>query len=232
MSLMYPMPQAHECIPNGAPTDWKYQSKWVNQEKPASWTSFEGWIQVYRVENSDFTVNTGVEIRDYEIYGWRNNNWELVRKIVAPQGNFYAENFANDANASFSQSLKTNTNSVTIKLTSDMVVDTRQGVKNVCYHPYTGQLKYASDFEYIFTCVRMRKVKWNNTGIDDLDTSRYCANCGGIWWKQVGATWISDGSNNKDIGHPKITEVTTDWKLFAMTTVPENWANGFPITEI
>ena len=232
MSLMYPMPQDHECIPSGAPTDWKYQSKWVTQQKPTGWTSFEGWIQVYRVEGSDFTVNTGVEIRDYEVYGWRNGNWELVKKIAMPQGNFYAENFANDANASFSQSLKTNTNSVTIKLTSDMVLDTRQGVKNVCYHPYTGQLQYASNFEYIFTCVRMRKVKWNNTGIDDLDTSRYCANCGGIWWTQVGATWISDGSNNKEIGHPKITEVTTDWKLFAMTTVPENWTNGFPITEI
>ena len=232
MNLMYPMPQDHECIPSGAPTDWKYQSKWVNQDKPENWKAFEGWIQVYRVEGSDFTINTGVEIRDYEIYGWRNNNWELVKKIAMPQGNFYAEDFANNANASFSQSLKTNTNSVTIKLTSDMVVNTRHWAKNVCYHPYTGQLQYASDFEYIFTCVRMRKVKWNATGIDDLDTSRYCASCSGIWWKETGSTLLPDVSNNRDIGHPKITEVTTDWKLFAMTTVPENWANGFPITEI
>lgn len=232
MSLMYPMPQSHECIPSGAPTDWKYQSKWETQQKPNGWTAFEGWIQVYRVEGNDFTVNTGVEIRDYGIYGWRNNNWELVRKIAMPQGNFYAEDFSNDANSSFSQSIKTNSTSVTIKLTSDMVVNTKKGVKNVCYHPYTGQLYYQADFEYIFTCVRMRKVKWNETGIDDLNNSRYCASCGGTWWQQVGSTWVSDGSNNKEIAYSKITEVTTDWKLFAMTTVPENWTNGFPITEI
>ena len=230
MSLMYPMPQDHECIPSGAPTDWKYQSKWVNKDKPENWKAFEGWIQVYRVEGSDFTVNTGVEIRDYEIYGWRNNNWELVRKIAMPQGNFYAEDFTNNANSSFSQSLKTSSTSVTIKLTSDMIVNTTKGVKFVCYHPYTNQLYYKADFEYIFTCVRMRKVKWNDTGINDLDTSQYCASCGGTWWKEVGSTWTPDVSNNKEIAYSKITEVTTDWKLFAMTTVPENWSNGFPIT--
>ena len=74
----------------------------------------------------------------------------------------------------------------------------------------------------------MRKVKWDANGVDDMSTSRYCASCGGDWWRQKGLTWAPDWSNNKGIAQPKITEVTTDWQVFSMTTVPQDWSNGFP----
>ena len=231
LSYMYPMPQSHECIPNGAPSDWKYQSRWENKDKPAGWSAFGGWAQVYRVEGTPFTQNTGVEIKNYKVYGWKNGQWHSVTELPYPSGNFYAEDFTDDANSSFSQGIKTSYDgsSVIIRLTSDMTVSTSQGTKNVCYHPFTSQLDYDPDFEYIFTCVGMRKVKWDENGVDDISTSKYCASCGGDWWRQKGLTWAPDWSNNKGIAQPKITEVTTEWKIFAMTTVPENWTNGFPV---
>ena len=109
-----------------------------------------------------------------------------------------------------------------------MTVNTSQGTKNVCYHPFTAQLDYDPDFEYIFTCVSMRKVKWDANGIDDMNTSRYCASCGGDWWREKGLTWAPGWVNNKGIAQPVIIEVTPEWQLFSMTNVPENWSNGFP----
>ena len=230
LSYMYPMPQSHECIPSGAPSDWKYQSRWENKDKPAGWSAFGGWAQVYRVDGTPFTQNTGVEIKDYKVYGWKNGQWHSVVEMPYPSGNFYAEDFTDDANKYFPNGIKPSDDrrSIIIRLTSDMTVSTSKGTKNVCYHPFTAQLDYDANFEYIFTCVSMRKVKWDANGVDDMNTTRYCASCGGDWWRQKGLTWAPDWSNNKGIAQPKITEVTSDWKVFAMTTVPQGWSNGFP----
>ena len=40
-----------------------------------------------------------------------------------------------------------------------------------------------ANVEYIVTCGSMRKVKWDSNGVDDISTSRYCASCGGDWWR-------------------------------------------------
>lgn len=231
LSLMYPMPQSHECIPSGAPSDWKYQSRWENKDKPSGWCAFGGWAQIYRVDGTPFTQNTGVEMKNYKVFGWKNGQWHSVVELPYVTGNFYAEDFTDDANSYFANGIKPSDDrsSVIIRLTSDMTVNTSKGTKNVCYHPFTAQLDYDSDFEYIFTCVSMRKVKWDANGVDDMSTSRYCASCGGDWWRQKGLTWAPDWSNNKGIAQPKITEVTTEWQVFSMTTVPENWSNGFPM---
>ena len=230
LNLMYPMPQSHGAIPFGAPGDWKYNSRWENKDKPSGWKAFVGWAQVYKVDGTPWTSNTGVEMKDYEVYGWKNGQWNQVTKIATPTGNFYATDFTDDANSSFPNSLKPNDDrtAAQIILTEDMTLSTSQGIKYVCYHPFTSQMNYDSSFEYIFTCVKMRKIKWNASGIDDMSTSRYCASCGGDWWREPGLTWAPDWSNNKGITQQKIMEVTNDWNRFSMTTVPENWTNGFP----
>lgn len=229
LDYMYPMPQPHEAIPNGAPYDWQHQSRWENQTKPAGWKAFGGWAQVYRVEGTPFSQNTGVELKDYQVYGWKNGQWHLVSKVPAPSGYFYAEDFQDDAHTTFAGKMLYYEASVAIRLTEDMTVNTSTGTKNVCYHPFTTHLDYDADFEYVFTCVSMRKIKWDEHGVDDRDSARYCASCGGDWWREKGLTWAPDWSNNKGIAQPKITEVTNDWKVFAMTTVPQDWKNGFPV---
>lgn len=229
LDYMYPMPQPHEAIPNGAPHDWKYQSRWENQTKPQGWRAFGGWAQVYRVEGTPFSQNTGVELKDYCVYGWKNGQWHLVSKVPAPSGSFYAEDFQDDAHTTFAGKMLYYGTSVAIRLTEDMTISTSTGTKNVCYHPFTTQLDYDADFEYIFTCVSMRKIKWDEHGVDDRDSARYCASCGGDWWREKGLSWAPDWSNNKGIAQPKITEVTNNWKVFAMTTVPQGWSHGFPL---
>lgn len=226
MDLMYPMPQVHACMPNGAPKEWQYQSIMYNQSRPEGWTAVDTWLQVYRAAGTDFTINTGVEISNLQVYGWKDNKWTMLKQILIPKGNFYSEDYSGNTYYSFSQSMKTTGNSVIIKLTSDMIVDTNKGVKNVNYRAGTNTIHYESDFEYIFVSAKMRKVKWNDKGIDDVNNSKYCANCSGRWVEAVNSPYYTS------IAQPKFTEITTNWKLFAMTTVPENWDKGFPITEL
>ena len=220
----------HQCIPSGAPSDWKYNARWENIDKPSGWSAFGGWAQIYRVDGTPFTQNTGVEMKNYKVFGWKNGQWHSVVELPYVTGNFYAEDFTDDANTYFANGIKPSDDrsSVIIRLTSDMTVSTSQGTKNVCYHPFTAQLDYDAEFEYIFTCVSMRKVKWDENGIDDMNTSRYCASCGGDWWREKGLTWAPGWVNNKGIAQPVIIEVTPEWQLFSMTNVPENWSNGFP----
>lgn len=226
MSLMYPMPQRHDFIPHGAPAEWKAESKMYNDTKPTGWSAINAKLQVYRVEGSNYTVNTGVEIKDFNVYGWKNNGWHLVKEISIPQGKFYATDLADNANTNFSQSVRINSNSITIKLTSDMLINTSNGVRDACYRSETGPVNYDSNFEYVFISAKMRKVKWNDIGIDDIDNSKYCANCSGRWVESISSPYYAS------IAQSKFTEITTSWKLFAMTTVPENWDKGFPVTTL
>ena len=232
LSLMYPMPQPHGIIPNGAPSDWKYQSRWENQTKPNGWKAFCGWAQIYRVNGTPFTQNTGVEMKDYKVYGWKNNQWNLVTTINAPMGNFYAEGFEDDKNQTFYDAIKYDNDStrtaIRIILKDNMTVSTSTGTKYVCYHPFTYQMNYDETFEYIYTCVSLRKILWDEGGTDDRANSKYCASCGGDWWREVGLSHLPDWSNNKGIAQPKIMEVTNDWNVFSMSNVPSSWTNGFP----
>ena len=229
MSLMYPMPQRHDYVPHGAPGEWKYQSKMYNDTKPTGWSAVNARLQVYRVEGSNYACNTGVEIKDFNVYGWKNNRWYLVKEISIPQGAFYAVDLTENANTNFSDSIRINSNSITIRLNPNMLVNTSDGVRDVCYFPELGLTNYDADFEYIFISAKMRKVKWDQSGIDDLKESRYCASCRGQWWEKVGSIY---DTNYSEIAQAKFTEVTTEWNVYGLTTVPEGWSNGFPIAEI
>lgn len=112
LDKMYPMGQAHEAIPSGLITDtWKHNSRWENQYRPTAvahgcgvsscpgtgpFRALGCWSNVYRVEGTPFSQNTGVEMKDIKVYGWYNGKWELVQHLPVPNGNFYPESFGGD----------------------------------------------------------------------------------------------------------------------------------------
>ena len=132
LDKMYPMGQSHEAIPSGLITDtWKYNSRWENQYRPTavahgcgvsncpetgSFQALGCWSNIYRVEGTPFSQNTGVEMKDIKVYGWYNGNWELVQHLPVPNGNFYAESFGGDASKYFADSVKQTSTSKTIIL--------------------------------------------------------------------------------------------------------------------
>ena len=240
LDKMYPMGQAHEAIPSGSITDtWKYNSRWENQTGPTAVAHSGGqsgwpgtgpfqalgcWSSVYRVEGTSFTQNTGVEMKDIKVYGWYNGSWELVQHLPVPNGNFYAESFSGDTSMYFSDSIKQTSTSKTVILREANKING----ENCMYHPFSNIKNFDVKYEYIYTCIDMRKVKWDESGVDDRDSTHYCSNCGGDWWLAEGLTFHESWQHNKGVCQPKMIEITNNWRRFSMTTVPEDWANGFP----
>lgn len=239
LDKMYPMPQNHEALPSGVNDTWATQSRWENQQRPTAiarncgqagcpgavqFRALGAWANVYRVKNSGFSANTGVEMRNIKVYGWYNGQWEKVQDLPVPNGNFYAESFSGDSNQYFSDSIKTTSTSKTIILRETNKVNG----ENCMYHPFSDIKNFDTKYEYVYTCIDLRKVKWNESGTDDRDSSHYCASCGGDWWLAEGLTFDSSWQHNKGIAQPKIIEITKEWRRFSMTTVPQNWTNGFP----
>ena len=250
LDKMYPMGQPHEAIPSGLITDtWKYNTRWENQERPTAvahdcgqsgcpgtgpFQALGCWSNVYRVEDTPFTQNTGVEMKDIKVYGWYNGAWELVQHLSVPNGNFYAESFGGDAAQHFSDSVKQTSTSKTIILREANKIDAmnwetgQPQTENCMYHPFSDIKNFDTKYEYIYTCIDLRKVKWDENGVDDRDSTHYCSNCGGDWWLAEGLTFHDSWQHNKGVCQPKMIEITNEWRRFSMTTVPEDWTNGFP----
>ena len=250
LDKMYPMGQEHEAIPSGLITDtWKYNSKWENQNRPTAiahtcnqsgcpgtglFKALGCWSNVYRVEGTPFSQNTGVEMKDIKVYGWYNGVWELVQHLPVPNGNFYAESFGGDASKYFADSVKQTSTSKTIILREKNKIEAmnwstgKPQTENCMYHPFSDIKYFDTKYEYLYTCIDLRKVKWNENGIDDRDSSHYCSNCGGDWWLVEGLTFHDSWQHNKGVCQPKMIEITNEWRRFSMTTVPEGWSNGFP----
>ncbi len=239
LDKMYPMPQNHEALPSGVKDTWATQSRWENQQRPTAiahncgqagcpgavaFRALGAWANVYRVKDKGFSANTGVEMRNIKVYGWYNGQWEKVQDLAVPNGNFYAESFSGDSNQYFSDSIKTSSSSKTIILREANKING----ENCMYHPFSDIKNFDTKYEYVYTCIDLRKVKWNESGTDDRDSSHYCANCGGDWWLAEGLTFDSSWQHNKGIAQPKIIEITKEWRRFSMTTVPQGWINGFP----
>ena len=239
LDKMYPMGQSHEAIPSGNITGWKYNSRWENQDRPIAMShncgqsgcpgtgAFQAlgcWSNIYRVEGTSFTQNTGVEMKDIKVYGWYNGAWELVQHLPVPNGNFYAESFNGDTNRYFADSVKQSSTSKTIILREANKINS----ENCMYHPFSNIKAFDTKYQYIYTCIDLRKVKWDENGVDDRDQTHYCSNCGGDWWLKEGLTFHDSWQHNKGVCQPKMIEITNEWRRFSMTTVPQNWQNGFP----
>lgn len=239
LDKMYPMGQAHEAIPNGNITGWKHNSRWENQYRPTAMAHSCGqsgcpgtgafqalgcWSNIYRVEGTPFTQNTAVEMKDIKVYGWYNGAWELVQHLPVPNGNFYAESFSGDSNRYFGDSVKQSSTSKTIILREANKINS----ENCMYHPFSNIKAFDTKYQYIYTCIDLRKVKWNENGVDDRDQTHYCSNCGGDWWLKEGLMFHDSWQHNKGVCQPKMIEITNEWRRFSMTTVPQGWSNGFP----
>lgn len=249
LDKMYPMGQSHEAIPNGNITGWKYNSRWENQNRPyatshncgqsgcpgtGAFQALGCWSNVYRVEGTPFSQNTGVEMKDIKVYGWYNGKWELVQHLPVPNGNFYPESFGGDVNKYFADSIKQNSTSKTIILREKNKIDAMNWntgqlqTENCMYHPFSDVKNFDTKYEYIYTCIDLRKVKWDENGVDDRDQTHYCSNCGGDWWLAEGLMFHDSWQHNKGVCQPKMVEITNEWRRFSMTTVPQGWSNGFP----
>ena len=210
---------AHEGIPNGAPTDWKYKPRIENQNRPNNWNAVGQWGQVYLEEGFSYPENTAIEIANFKMYGYSEQlkEWKLINHSI-PGDVFYVEDFNGDTNKAFPNKIKKDyeNKSLIVKLDKD--------TKGFNLHPFSQQIDTKSvglpDVKYVISQMDVRLVKWDENGIDDMDKARYVANVGGDWWRNVGDVWKPDWSTNVGIAQGQFRTISKEWKSCYMTTVP------------
>ena len=228
--IQFPPINAHEdgIQPNGVnSTDsWKYGTR-INLNPRNDWTRIGFWGQVYRQEGYGYDPdNVAVEIKDCKLWGWNGSSWVLIHDVSFTPHNtsFYVESFAGDSNKKFPSNVKINGNNATIKFDSVN--------SGYMFHPYSGKAR-ANDYGlpqpyYYCSTMSARLVKWDSSGVDNLDSAKLCFNVGGDFWHTTHETWQPDWSANGEYAQGQFLKCTREWKTAYCTNVPESWGNGFP----
>ena len=228
--IQFPPINAHEdhIQPNGVNTtdSWKYGTR-INLNPRNDWTRIGYWGQVYRQEGYGYDPdNVAVEIKDCKLWGWNGSSWVLIHDVSFTPYNtsFYVESFAGDSNKKFPSHVKINGKNVTIKFDSMN--------SGYMFHPYSGKAR-AGDYGlnqpyYYCSTMSARLVKWDSSGVDNLDSAKLCFNVGGDFWHTTHETWQPDWSANGEYAQGQFIKCTKEWRTAYCTNVPESWGNGFP----
>ena len=228
--IQFPPINAHEdgIQPNGVnSTDsWKYGTR-INLNPRNDWTRIGFWGQVYRQEGYGYDPdNVAVEIKDCKLWGWNGSSWVLIHDVSFTPSNtsFYVESFAGDSHKSFPSNVKINGKNATIKFDSVN--------SGYMFHPYSGKAR-ANDYGlpqpyYYCSTMSARLVKWDSSGVDNLDSAKLCFNVGGDFWHTTHETWQPDWSANGEYAQGQFIKCTKEWRTAYCTNVPESWGNGFP----
>lgn len=213
--------QYNEANPNTTEgIDWKEKPR-IGKPRPATWKSVGQWATFYLQDGCKYVKNTGIEIKNMKLYGYSpsKKEWVLLAHSL-PRGNFYDESFTNDYNKDFPLNRRFDEEN------KSTIIHLDETTKGFNYHPFSEQLDLEeldmTDVSYVISTAEVRLVKWDESGVDDLDEARYVGNIGGDWWIKRGAVWQPDWGANFDIAIGQYQTITREWKSLYMTTVPSN----------
>ena len=233
---------SHEATPNNPnPPSGAYN--WVNGPRinpdgsfpVSSWNAIGHWVTTYKVSGSSYYDNVGLLLQNPKMWIWNTStrSWDVLSDDFE-WGTWYREDFWDDGSGNISGTTEWETGVsgnhskwVKIKQTSE--------TSGRCFHPWGYQKNWRSNSNwsnngqpYIVTKIDFKLVKWNESGADNLDNARLVVNSGADWWRNVGDTWQSDWSTNRDMAVGKYILATRELKRAWCTNVPSNWSYGFP----
>ena len=215
--------------PNGldASVPWKYGTI-IREELKPNWSRVGLWGQVYLQEGySKLPENAGIELREFKMYilNPATLEWELILNPTFNDYNtlFYDDNFEDNRHQQFytHKKILNDGHSVVIRF------DEENAMFN--FHPYSNdrfefkQTGYtmADGRPYVICTLEARLVKWDPTGVDELEEAPFIFNVGGDYWDTYTDSWKSDWLANGEIGGGQFIKVTTEWRRAWFTNVPE-----------
>ena len=235
---------SHEATPNakisnlaGTAYYWKDKPR-INPDGSfpnSTWSAFGHWMTTYLVEGASYYDNVGLLLQNPKAWIWNTStqSWDVLSDDFE-WGSWYLEDFWDDGNSTISGTTEWETGTsgnhstwVKIKQTSE--------TSGRCFHPWGYQKDWRSNSNwsnngcpYIVTKIDFKLVKWDESGVDNLTYANLVVNSGGDWWSEVGATWQSDWSTNRDMCVGKYIKATTEFKRAWATNLPSNWSYGLP----
>ena len=233
---------SHEATPNNPnPPDGAYN--WLTKPRinpdgsfpQSTWNAIGHWMTTYKVQGSNYYDNVGLLLQDPKAWIWNTNtrSWDVLSDDFE-WGTWYREDFWDDGNGNITGTTQWETGVsgnhskwVKIKQTSE--------TSGRCFHPWGYQKNWRSNSNwanngqpYIVTKVDFKLIKYNESGVDNLDKARVVVNSGADWWRNVGDTRQSDWSTSRDMAVGKYILATKELKRARCTNLPQNWQYGVP----
>jgi hypothetical protein len=213
----------HEDAPKGVPSSYSWAPGariTLNPPWPTDFYAMTAWGQLYEGASNQAT-NTRVAIKDPT--AWildKNGRWYEAQAPDKVAGGAFASDFANNANKP-----------ADIRIEPDGVISTRAD-QSFNYHFWPAKGRASVDptsVKGICSSFKARLVVDNYSKPDDRDKASYVADSGADTWRNLTAQWVSDWSNNYDMGLGKMKRVTKDWQSFNMCNVsPDRLRLNYP----
>ena len=219
--------------PNGldASVPWKYGTV-IREELKSNWSRVGLWGQVYLQEGYlKLPENIGIELREFKMYLLNPSTleWELILNPTFNDYNtlFYDDNFEENRHQQFYHHKKILNDGQSVLIRFD------QENSMFNFHPYSNdrfefkQTGYtmADGKPYVISTLEARLVKWDPTGVDELEEAQFIFNVGGDYWDTYTDSWKSDWSANGEIGGGPFIKITPEWRRAWFTNVPEELCN-------
>ncbi|MBP3907753.1 MAG: hypothetical protein J6D33_02365, partial [Turicibacter sp.] len=219
--------------PNGldASVPWKYGTV-IRDELKSNWSRVGLWGQVYLQEGYlKLPENIGIELREFKMYLLNPSTleWELILNPTFNDYNtlFYDDNFEENRHQQFYHHKKILNDGQSVLIRFD------QENSMFNFHPYSNdrfefkQTGYtmADGKPYVISTLEARLVKWDPTGVDELEEAQFIFNVGGDYWDTYTDSWKSDWSANGEIGGGPFIKITPEWRRAWFTNVPEELCN-------
>ena len=233
---------SHEATPNNpSPPTGAYN--WVTKPRinpdgsfpQSTWNAIGHWMTTYKVQGSSYYDNVGLLLQDPKAWIWNTTtrSWDVLSDDFE-WGTWYREDFWDDGSGNITGTTQWETGVsanhskwVKIKQTSES--------SGRCFHPWGYQKNWRSNSNwanngqpYIVTKVDFKLIKYDESGVDNLDKARLVVNSGADWWRNVGDTWQPDWSTSRDMAVGKYILATKELKRAWCTNLPQNWQYGLP----
>ena len=202
----------HEGFPHGVPLsyDWANGPLLEMGNNSKGQNAITCWGAVYVAAQGHAAVNTRVNIRNMRLYFLQKSAgvWQPLQNTSAPDGASYPEDFQG------------NPVPPDVRKESDGTISVMPG-KGYCFHFYPsnrGSIN-SNDIGGIVAIFDARLIVRNPGLPDDRGSARYLADAGADYYPRVSGPGIL---NNPSVGIGKLKYVQSNWRSFAMTTLPRS----------
>jgi Ricin-type beta-trefoil lectin domain-like len=213
----------HEDAPKGVPLSYSWSTGTrITLDPPwrSDFYAMTAWGQLYEGASNQAT-NTRVAIKDPTAWVLdKNGAWYEAQPPDKVGGGAFAADFVNNA-----------TTTPDIRIEPDGVISTRANQYwNYHFWPASGRSTVdPTNIKGICSAFKARLVVDDYSKTDDRDKSSYVADSGADTWRNLTVNWVSDWSNNYDMGLGKMKRVTKDWQSFNMCNVsPDKLRLNYP----
>ena len=206
----------HEGYPHGVPSSYDFAQGPMIKDAVQSIGDFQaitGWGQVYETLEGNPSVNTRVELKNYQAYylSKSDNKWHalaIVENITEGAG--YVEDFSdNNQHAAPADIMRFELNGH---------VSARPGDGHN-FHFYTPRIPIdPSDIVQMVSSCEAKLILSDSAGTDDRDIANFILNIGNDAWRTMDAVFKPDYSNNHDMGFGRFKYVTNEWQTFYFST--------------